>query len=74
MQTTDERDQPMDNSYDVELWWDTNGNVPAGVVRKTVAAPHFHAAVEVARELVRVENPEINPALIDTWLTEQHIH
>ena len=58
-------------TYAVELWVDTTGETPAEVVTKFVQAEDRYEAVVLARQLVRLQDPHINPARIDTWFVQK---
>ena len=56
------------NSYRVELLFNTQGQNPEHRVEKIVSAKSDEGAVHVARSLVVVEDLHLNNIQIDTWV------
>ena len=57
--------------FKVELWSDTNGQTPTTTTSIVVEAADQQEAVQLARDYVRANHPEINPMKLDTWFTEE---
>ena len=57
--------------FKVELWSETTGENPTATRYVVVEAVDKHEAVQLARENVRANHPEINPMKLDTWFTEE---
>ena len=58
-------------NFKVELWSETIGQNPTTVTSIVVEAKDKHEAVQLARDYVRANHPEINPMKLDTWFTEE---
>jgi hypothetical protein len=58
----------MQQRYEVELIIESDGGPEEDrCTAKIVEAPNGHAAVEVARDKVRVENPDVSHLKIWCW-------
>jgi hypothetical protein len=57
--------------FKVDLWSDTTGDRPATTTSIVVEAKDTDEAVQLAREYVRANHPEINPMKLDTRFTEE---
>lgn len=62
----------MTNTYTVELRF-APGTIGVEAVTKHVCAEDGYEAVALARQLVALQNPEVDLALIDGWCLKRHL-
>ena len=62
----------MTNTYTVELRF-ASGVLGAEALTKHVCAEDGYEAVALARQLVALQNPEVDLALIDSWSLKRHL-
>jgi hypothetical protein len=56
----------MSNTYEVELRF-ASGATTGDVLLKHVQAEDGYEAVALARQLVALQNPEVDIAMVDSW-------
>lgn len=61
----------MPNTYTVELR-QGHGASASAVVTKHVRAEDRYEAVLLARQLLALQNPEVDPTTIDAWCVTRH--
>ncbi len=61
----------MPNTYTVELHFAPD-SAAAGPVTKHICAEDGYEAVALARQLVALQNPEVDVAMIDAWSVKRH--